>query len=399
MSSRWTWPDSRSIGVSAMQILKKLTTWTRRGLAEIPSVGDVVREGRRWIRSAWRRMRGSQTMPPPSSSSRRAGTAVDSAAAGSQVSSQSPANDPITQEFRRRLVALHTKFGSSSDVDALLRDLAAFNPSMIRQPMGVAQQLLDLLNRENYSGAEIARVIESDPAIAQALLRHANATWYEEDGAPPVASLLAAARRVGAKGVHAAVMSVIMEGGCIRPGAGLDELAKMVWDHMVRVAPMARQLAYGFGADADAAFTLGLCHDVGKLILFERIGELRKKMRREITFPSGFLSAALKDLHEPMGGLAALGWGLPPEFANSIASHHRDPPPDRRDPLSEAIFIVERLDLMIHNEQPFDLEALWKRGAVTVPIETGSRLVEETRQAAVLAALNARGLETEASVL
>ena len=340
--------------------------------------------------------RTSQPMP------RRSRTAVDTSSAsepaGSQVSAPSLANDEITQEFRRRLVAVHGVFGSATDVDALLRDLAAFQPGMIRQPMAAAQKVLDLLNRENYSGAEIARVIESDPAVAEALLRHANATWYEADGTPPVASLVAAARRVGARGVHAAVMSVIMEGGCTRPGAGLDNLARMVWDHMVRVAPMARQLAHGFGSDPDAAFTLGLCHDVGKLILFERIGELRKKLRREIAFPNGFLRVALKELHEPMGGLAALGWGLPPEFARSIASHHRDPPPDRRDPLGEAIFIVERLDLMIHDDRPFDVEALWKQGALTVPLETGSRLVEETRQVAVVAALNAKGLVTEASV-
>ncbi len=124
-----------------------------------------------------------------------------------------------------------------------------------------------------------------------------------------------------------------------------------------------------------------------------------KRLRREIKFPSGFLSAALKELHEPLGGLAALGWGLPPDFAKSIASHHRDPPPDRRDPLSEAIFIVERLDLMVHDDQPFDLEALWKRGALSVPIETGSRLVEETRRMAVVAALDAREVATAASVL
>lgn len=380
-----------------MRLLQKLTTWTRKGLAETPSIGDVVRAGGRWIRSAWRMSRGSRSNVPRGPRT-AVDTSSDSTPVDSPASDLSRVSDQLTQDFRKRLVTLHSDFGSATDVDALLRDLAAFQPSMIRQPMGAAQKVLDLLNRENYSGAEIARVIESDPAVAEALLRHANATWYEEDGAPPVASLVAAARRVGARGVHAAVMTVIMEGGCIRPGAGLDDLARRVWDHMVRVAPMARQLAHGFGGDPDTAFTLGLCHDVGKLILFERIGELRKRLRRELTFPTGFLSAALKELHEPMGGLAALGWGLPPTFAMSIASHHRNPPPDHRDPLGEAVFIVERLDLLIHDNQPFDLEALWKQGRITVPIESGSRLVENTRRAAVVAALNARGLATEASV-
>lgn len=296
----------------------------------------------------------------------------------------------VLKTFRDRLVTLHREFGEAPDVDALLRDLAALHPGVIRQPFGVAQQVLDMLNRENFSWAQISRTIGTDPAIAQALLNHANSDWYDEDGAPPLASLVAAARRVGARGVHAAVMSVLLEGGCVRPGAGLDAIARMVWDHMVRVAPMARELAYGLGGDPDSAFTLGLCHDAGKLLLFERIAEVRRELRRDLTFPRGFLSSALRSVHEPLGGLAAFAWGMPPEWAAAIASHHRTEPETGRAPLTEAVFVAERLDLMVHAERDVDLKRLWADGSISVPFETLDRLWEEARQGAVVRELDAR---------
>ena len=322
-----------------MHFVRKFTHWARTEWAEEPSFKDIVRELAQWPKNVWKARkpgtRPSQAAHTTIAAARRNPQApvekpIARPPARPQGPDHGPESDEITQGFMRRLAELQADFGvPGSDASALLEDLRTFEPSMIRQPAAAALKVLRLLRGGNYSGAELAGIIESDPAIAQALLRHANSTWYAKSEAPPLASLTAAARLIGGQGVHAAVMSTIMEGGFARPGAGLDGLAKCVWDHMVRVAPMARQLGQGFGADPDAAFTLGLCHDVGKLVLFDRIADLRRRLRRDIRFPRGFLRATLKKLHEPVGGLAALAWGLPAEFASIIATHHRDPPPPR----------------------------------------------------------------------
>jgi len=169
----------------------------------------------------------------------------------------------------------------------------------------------------------------------------------------------------------------------------------MVWDHMVRVAPISRQVAHAFGCDPDAAFTLGLCHDAGKLLLFERIAEVRRERRRELTFPRGFLRAALKSVHEPLGGLAAFAWGMPPEYAAAIASHHRSDPGLGPDPLSEAAFVAERLDLMVHAERDVDLENLRAEGAISVRLDILARIWEQARQSAVLSELQTARARTD----
>ncbi len=60
------------------------------------------------------------------------------------------------------------------------------------------------------------------------------------------------------------------------------------------------------GGDPNAAFTLGLMHDVGKLVLLHHISDLRRIRRREIILSEEVLWLALMSLHESFGGLAIL---------------------------------------------------------------------------------------------
>ena len=158
------------------------------------------------------------------------------------------------------------------------------------------------------------------------------------------------------------MMAQFIGGELLRPGAGLDEIARMVWQHMVRTAPVARSLARRLGADHDEAFTLGLLHDVGKLVLFDRVAEERKRLRRDLRLPDGFIDQALRDLHESLGGLACMEWGLDPRSAHVIAWHHRQGEHPRGEMLSEVVFLAERIDLTRVRGEELDLDALWAEG-------------------------------------
>jgi HD-like signal output (HDOD) protein len=253
----------------------------------------------------------------------------------------------------------------ADDAIAVIRALSGARPGLIRQPPLAAQAVLSVLRRRNYSLDQVTDLIERDPALAQTLLRHANSAWYATPGAMPVEAIAPAVRRIGTSGVHSTVMSTIIGGEVSRPGPGFDRMAREVWDHMVRVAPIARRIGRALGADPEEAFTLGLAHDVGKLVFFDQIAELRRRQRREIRFPDGFLADALAALHEALGGLAALEWGLSARFARVIATHHRAPPPEPGDMLSEVVFLAERMDLAEIRGDDFDAAVVCAEGALT----------------------------------
>ena len=54
---------------------------------------------------------------------------------------------------------------------------------------------------------------------------------------------------------------------------------------MVQAAPLARMLAPPFGADAEEAIAVSLRHDVGQLVMFDRLAALRLARRRAVQLP------------------------------------------------------------------------------------------------------------------
>lgn len=294
---------------------------------------------------------------------------------------------PLVKTLERRLrdtlyaarMALREEFADvqgNADAKAIIELIGDEERAVVRQPPLAAQALLTLRSRRHYSMREVTHVIERDPSLSQALLRQANSAWYASTFGAPVISIRGAVQRIGAKGVHATVMSQLVKGQLCRPGAGFDSMASMVWEHMVRTAPVARQLGPIFSVDPESAYTLGLLHDVGKLVFFDRIAALRRKVRRDVEFPAKFISRALRELHEALGGLAALEWGLDESSALVIATHHRRPHPEPANPMCEVIYLAERFDVSHPRPGAVDIDGIWEEGGLTGPKERIQELLE-----------------------
>jgi HD-like signal output (HDOD) protein len=267
-----------------------------------------------------------------------------------------------------------------TDAQPLIDHIREHRSTVIRQPPLAAQRALAVTRDPNASGVEIVRLVGEDPTLTQAVLRHANSAFYATYSDPCV-SLPEAVRRIGTAGVETVVLSAMVEGLLCRPGGQYQPIVDAVWSHMVRCGPIARAVAPAFGVVPEVAYSLGLLHDVGKLVVFDAMIALRSQVKRDTSFPAAFLHSALGILHEPLGGLAVLEWGLGPLAARAIATHRRASSAEFARAESEMLFIVERIDLAAVRKQPVDLEAWWEAGALTT---------ERQRVEAQLAALQER---------
>ena len=243
----------------------------------------------------------------------------------------------------------------------------------VRQPPAAAQRALDLLRRD-VAISELVKLVEQDPVLAQSLLRFANSA-ANSTGARST-SLAESIRRVGTQGLRSVILSSMVEGTLCRTGTAYDALVRQVWEHMIRTAPIARTLAPGFGVVPDEAFTLALLHDVGKLVLFDRLGTLRAELRREVKLTPQFMSRMLSELHEVLGGAAALRWGLGKGAVAVVSSHHR-----RSDTLepnlpAECVFIAERVDLAMVRGEPVNLVRWFDEGRIQASFDAVAPLVE-----------------------
>lgn len=251
-----------------------------------------------------------------------------------------------------------------SDGPALVEELTHAGEGVIRQPPDAAQRALNVSRNPNSSLAQIVVLFEHDPMLVQALLRQANSVFYRRDGTP-CNSVHAAVQRVGLKGVQGILMESMVQHMLCRPGGSYDALVQKVWTHMQRTAPLARAIAPAFGVDGETAYSLALLHDVGKLLTFDHVSAIRHKKRREVKMPDLFFRQILWHLHEPLGGLAALRWGIGVDAARAISEHHRRPAPKTVDRMTECLYVAEAIELAHTNFTKLDWDEIWKQGEIT----------------------------------
>lgn len=261
----------------------------------------------------------------------------------------------------------------TDDTTRFLRTLRDASGTAIKQAPAAAQRALAKTRNPDIGIAQLVQVIEADPTLGQALLSYANSAYYSTGTV--VLSLRQAGQRVGTTGVHNVVLGVMLDGMLCRPGAEYQVMMDKIRAHLVRTASIARLLARSFGALPDDGFALGLLHDAGKLIVFDTIGTLRHELRRDVAISPSVVSRVLRQVHEPLGGLAALRWGLGSEVAIPISSHHRSPVPKADDKLSELLFVAERTDHALNGVIPMATEKWWSEGGIRGTAQKAEELI------------------------
>jgi putative nucleotidyltransferase with HDIG domain len=189
----------------------------------------------------------------------------------------------------------------------------------------VATRVISMTDDPNCSQQELAKVVELDPAIATKLLKLVNSPFYGIRGA--IGSVQQALVFVGMTNIRnlvlsASVMELFDEDGCVG-----DFSRKDLWLHSMATAISARTIAVSTRTvDPEVAFTAGLIHDVGKLIIdrffhedFVRIVEL---LKLHSTTMSNVENAVLGLDHGEIGAYVAQRWGLPDVLRDAIGFHH-----------------------------------------------------------------------------
>lgn len=182
------------------------------------------------------------------------------------------------------------------------------------------------LSSPNGSIEVVAQCIAQDPVMTAKLLQVVNSAFFalgREVTDPTEAVMFLGAERTRSLILLAGVFTQFESPKC--PGFSADQ----IWNHSLQVGALARTVALAETKNAktaEAAFSAGLMHDMGKLILaanvpvmcgsIEQLHAGKKLTQRE---------AELQVLGTTHGELAAclLGtWGLPLPVLEAVAWHH-----------------------------------------------------------------------------
>ncbi len=184
-----------------------------------------------------------------------------------------------------------------------------------------------VVSSPNGSAKEAATVLEKDPAIGTKVLRLVNSSIYALKN--PVSSITLACSILGLK----VIKNVVVQATIMETFKDVPELAtfdpKALWDHSFKAAVAARMIAArarNVGLDKEDAYTGGLVHDAGKMVLLEsRPQQFAEAIAyaNKNNLPLAKAEAQLFGFsHAHVGGLLAQRWKLSPALQAAIMYHH-----------------------------------------------------------------------------
>jgi len=129
----------------------------------------------------------------------------------------------------------------------------------------IAQRVMEIARDPESSANDLQRVIVSDQVIASRVLRMANSPLFP--AREPISSLKQAIIRLGYKNIFNMVLASVLYTDMV----GSDSYGRrstLLWEHSVGCAMICRVIAATMDMDVEESFTVGLIHDIGKLIFY-----------------------------------------------------------------------------------------------------------------------------------
>ena len=181
----------------------------------------------------------------------------------------------------------------------------------------VVQEVIESFNNESVSIEEIAKKLAADQVLSAKILRLANSSYYHVSRT--IGTVEDAVLMLGFMTVRTLVVSTGMAGSFKKlPGVDL----KLFWRYSLDTAIVSKWLAKQVKLNSDFAFTVGLMHAIGQLVMHAGMPE----QALQVDKVAGPLDARRLDVERKsfgydfadVGAELAKRWRFPDEFAQVI---------------------------------------------------------------------------------
>ncbi|ALP54316.1 hypothetical protein Tel_14835 [Candidatus Tenderia electrophaga] len=183
---------------------------------------------------------------------------------------------------------------------------------------GVVTRVNTLFESEEVDVEALAKVIESDAAIAAKLITVANSPLVR--GSSKCVSVEQAITRLGLQQTKNYVFAAANKADFVADNKLLKGVVEDLWEHSLATAYCAKALAQELKCtDIDTLFIMGLLHDIGKLLLISIIQELAKVREG---FDEDAVLDILTKLHCEFGAALLKSWHYDAGFQDVARYHH-----------------------------------------------------------------------------
>ena len=190
----------------------------------------------------------------------------------------------------------------------------------------IAVRTLQMAEDDRSSAADLASIIATEQAMTAKLLRLANSAYFA--AGREVTTVRDAVVLLGMSEIRRLILTTALMGRFTGDGAGAFSVTAF-WGHGLAVGMIAEVMARQTRLAApEEAFTAGILHDIGKLVMNEYLAEAFAEAA-DLAAGRGIpLIVAEKEVfgfsHTELGEQLADVWRLPPTLAQAIGEHHHD---------------------------------------------------------------------------
>ncbi len=200
-------------------------------------------------------------------------------------------------------------------IEALLQQ-----PNALPTAPKVVDELISSFLYPNVTVDEIARKLSTDPVLSAKLLRLANSAYYHVSR--NIGTVADAVRMLGFVSVRTLVISAGLVSG-FKTVPGLD--LKRFWRFSLNTAVAAKWLAREAGDNPELAFTIGMMHGLGELVIHTGLPEEAQDLDKVAgIYEPGRAAAEIAAFGYDAGAVGAelaLRWKFPDIFAATIRAY------------------------------------------------------------------------------
>lgn len=216
-------------------------------------------------------------------------------------------------------------------------------------PPIVFHQIEKVINDPGVSAVKVASILAEDPAMSAKVLRLTNSAFYGL--AREIESVKQAVVIVGFEAIKNLVLSASVLD--MFKGKNIDEAYQEVyWRHSLSTAVACRLLASRLRArgivDPDTAFSAGLLHDVGKMVICCYLPEEYDRFKQERASDQSAADFEIEQRilgynHCQIGGFLATQWKIPHKLIEAITYHHHPGDYEGDDPICYMVNLADYL--------------------------------------------------------
>ncbi|MBU2623362.1 MAG: HDOD domain-containing protein [Proteobacteria bacterium] len=222
---------------------------------------------------------------------------------------------------------------------------------MIRPIPQIALKIIRMMNVGNYNMNEVAGEIKKDQIITAAVIRLCNSSYFGLR--EKIDSINRALILIGEKHLFKMIVSASLEQSFSNVEHGYSLCKGGLFQHSLGTAVVSEELARFTGVvQPEIAYTAGLLHDIGKVVLDQYISSIYTFFYRRTQIDMVEIVEAEKETlgftHTEAGSLLGESWSLNDRLIDTIRHHHH---PEHASVDPELTHVVYLADLLMSKFQ------------------------------------------------